>query len=96
MDINKIRQASIPVFKKYKITKASLFGSVARGEDKHKSDIDFLISPAHGTTLFDIAGMKIDLEEQLGRQVDLVTYGSINPFIKSQVLDKQMVVYEKR
>lgn len=96
MNIHQIKQVTDPVFKKHKITKASLFGSAARGEMKSGSDIDFLINPAQGTTLFDMAGIKVDLESSLGRPVDIVTYGGISPFLREQILNNQKVIYEKR
>ena len=96
MNINQIKQVTDPVFKKHKITKASLFGSAVRGEIKSESDIDFLINPAQGTTLFDMVGIKVDLENSLGRPVDIVTYGGISPFLREQILKNQKVIYEKR
>ncbi len=83
----------IPVLKKYGVSRASLFGSVARGEENKKSDIDLLIEPAKGTTLFDMAGMQIDLQNSLKKSVDLVTYGSVNPMLKNRILRDEKVIY---
>ena len=79
--------------KKYGVSRASLFGSVARGEENKKSDIDLLIEPAKGTTLFDMAGMQIDLQNSLKKSVDLVTYGSVNPMLKNRILRDEKVIY---
>lgn len=84
----------IPILKKYGVSRASLFGSVARGEENVKSDIDLLIEPAKGTTLFDMAGIQIDLQKSLKKSVDLVTYGSINPMLKDQILRDEKVIYQ--
>jgi predicted nucleotidyltransferase len=50
-----------------------VFGSIARGEDTEKSDIDFLVDALPGTTLFDLGGMQDDLERLLGLPVHLLT-----------------------
>ncbi|WP_419921393.1 nucleotidyltransferase family protein [Candidatus Poriferisodalis sp.] len=50
----------------------ALVGSVARGDDAERSDYDFLVDFDEGVTLFDIGGLKADLEELLGAEVDVV------------------------
>ena len=50
----------------------ALVGSVARGDDNDGSDYDFLVDFDQGVTLFDIGGLKADLEELLGAEVDVV------------------------
>jgi predicted nucleotidyltransferase/catechol 2,3-dioxygenase-like lactoylglutathione lyase family enzyme len=49
-----------------------VFGSVARGEARPDSDVDFLVDLAPERTLFDLGGLIGDLEEALGRRVDVV------------------------
>ncbi len=68
------------------VTRAGIFGSFARGEAGETSDVDLLIEVPRGTTLLDMAGLGIELEEALGRSVDLVTYGSINPRMRERIL----------
>ncbi|MEK7522229.1 MAG: nucleotidyltransferase family protein [Patescibacteria group bacterium] len=92
--MDKITMKIIPILKKYGVSRASLFGSMARGEDNNQSDIDILIEPASGTTLFDMAGIQIDLQKSLKKSVDLVTYGSINPMLKDQILRDEKVIYQ--
>ena len=50
-----------------------VFGSVLRGEDKDGSDLDLLVDPLPGVTLFDLGGLQVELEEMLGVPVDLLT-----------------------
>ena len=50
----------------------ALVGSVARGDDGAGSDYDFLVDFSEGVTLFDIGGLKADLEDLLGAEVDVV------------------------
>ena len=83
----------INILQGYKVKKAALFGSYARGDNNEKSDIDILIEPANGTTLFDMAGMQIDLQDSLKKSVDVVTYGSINPMLKDKILKDEKVIY---
>lgn len=94
--IDKYKVKIVPILKKYGVNRASLFGSVVRGEDTKKSDVDIVINPASGTTLFDMAGMQIDLQNSLKRPVDLVTYDSINPKLRDFILKDEKVIYEKK
>ncbi|TAL63400.1 MAG: hypothetical protein EPN85_00145 [Bacteroidetes bacterium] len=86
MDIQAIITSSLPVLKKYNVKKAALFGSVVRGDAKPTSDIDMLIDPPDHFSLFDLAGLKVDLEEILHRTVDVVEYQSIKPMLKDSIL----------
>jgi predicted nucleotidyltransferase len=52
-----------------------VFGSVARGEARPDSDVDFLVDLEPQRTLFDLSGLILDLEEALGRKVDVVESG---------------------
>lgn len=57
---------------RHRVESISLIGSVARGEDGEDSDIDFLVDFEEGTSLFDVGGLAVDLEEILGEKVDVV------------------------
>ena len=50
----------------------ALVGSVARGDDTDRSDFDFLVDFEDDADLFDVAGLKVDLEDLLGQPVDIV------------------------
>ena len=50
-----------------------VFGSVARGEADEKSDVDFLVEMEPGRSLLDLGGLLMDLQDVLGRNVDVVT-----------------------
>lgn len=96
MTIQSIRKKIIPILKSQRVTKAALFGSVVRGELKKGSDIDLLVSLPRDKTLLDLVGLKLDLEEKLGRKVDVLTYGGLNPRLKDIILNEQKIIYEKR
>lgn len=60
-----------------RVADVKVFGSVARGDDGPDSDIDLLIEPEAGASLFDLAQFEIDLEDLLGRRVDVVSRRSL-------------------
>lgn len=55
----------------------AVFGSVARGEARHDSDIDLLVEAPEGTSSFEFIRFKQLIERVLGRQIDLVDYGGL-------------------
>ncbi len=61
--LKELRKIIIPVLRRNDVIKAGLFGSVARGEDKRKSDIDILIEFKGRKSLFDLASLEIELEK---------------------------------
>ena len=87
--LEKIKQEVLPVLKAAEIKKAALFGSYVRGDNTKQSDIDILVEMPENASLFELAGLKNDLEEKLKKNVDVVTYKSINPLIKDSILNNQ-------
>ena len=65
-----------------------IFGSVARGEAGPGSDVDVLVNLNPGRSLLDIVAIKQDLEDLLGRKVDVVTEAAISPYIREHVLEE--------
>lgn len=63
-----------------------LFGSEARGEAGPDSDVDLLVDMAPGRSLLDLIGMTLDIEDLLGRRVDVVTEGGLNPRLRNKIL----------
>jgi uncharacterized protein len=63
-----------------------VFGSVVHGDDRDGSDLDLLVDAAPGTTLFQMGGLQIELEEALGVPVDLLTPEDLPPNIRERVL----------
>ena len=63
-----------------------VFGSVARGEADAESDIDLLVDVEPGRTLFDLSELLMDLQDLLGRNVDIVTEKGLNSRIRQRVL----------
>ena len=63
-----------------------VFGSVARGEAREDSDIDLLVDVESGRSLLDVVGLWLDLQELLGRKVDLLTEGGVNHHLRDRIL----------
>lgn len=85
-DIRTIIKAATPILKRYNVKRAALFGSVVRGDGTPTSDIDMLIDPPEHFSLFDLAGLTVDLEETLHRPIDVVEYQSIKPLMRDSIL----------
>lgn len=69
-----------------------LFGSVARGEAKSESDVDFLIDVTAETSSWFPIGLIQDLEKLLGRRVDIVTERALNKDLRETVLREAVPV----
>jgi predicted nucleotidyltransferase len=67
-------------------TRIRIFGSVARGHAGPESDVDFLVDLEPGRSLFDLGGLLMDLQDLLGRKVDVVTEKGLHKFIRDRVL----------
>jgi predicted nucleotidyltransferase len=68
------------------ITRLRVFGSVQRGSAGPDSDVDLIADFDVKPDLFDFIGIKLDMEESLGRKVDLFTEQSIDKYIRKRVL----------
>ncbi len=84
-------------FKTQPVLKAWLFGSFARGEQTADSDLDLLVQFDHSTPigLFAYARMRRELEEKLGREVDLVEEGTLRPAIETEARKDMKIIYER-
>jgi predicted nucleotidyltransferase len=80
------REEILEVCARYGACQVRVFGSVARGEADEQSDIDFLVELEPGRTLLDLGGLQYDLEQLLGRRVDVVTERGLKPRIRERVL----------
>ena len=80
------KQAVLDATSRYKATNARVFGSVVRGSDVDGSDLDVLVDPLPGATLFDLGGLQDELQEILGVPVDLLTPGDLPAAVLKSVL----------
>ena len=63
-----------------------IFGSVARGEARPDSDVDFLVDMEEGRSLLDLGGLLMDLQDLLHCKVDVVTEKGLRERIRNRVL----------
>ena len=69
-----------------------VFGSVARGEAGPDSDVDFLVEMEAGRSLMDLSRLVLDLEQLLGRRVEVGEPQAIHWYIRDQVLNEAVPI----
>ena len=84
--LDKQRCAVREAVARFRAANPRVFGSVLHGNDADGSDLDLLVDPLPGTTLFDLGGLQVELEELLGVPVDLLTPGDLPATFRAQVL----------
>ncbi len=73
---------------RFKASNPRVFGSVVRGEDRDGSDLDLLVDPLPGATLFDLGGLQAELERRLGVSVDVLTPRDLPVHVRDRVLNE--------
>jgi uncharacterized protein len=93
------RARLISILRAHGVLHASLFGSYARGEqhagnlERPESDLDLVVDLPSGASLFDLSALGLDLEEALGRRVDLVTsLERLHPRVRARVVREGQVL----
>lgn len=90
--IKEIEKKIIPILRKNKVKRAGFFGSHARGEQKKNSDVDILVELDEKLSLYDVIGIKIELEEILKKKVDLVEYDTIRKELRDNILNEEIPI----
>jgi len=80
------REQILAIARKHGVRNIKVFGSVSRGQAHADSDVDFLIEAGPERTPFFPGGLVADLEELLGRRVDVVTEKGLNQYLRDRVL----------
>jgi predicted nucleotidyltransferase len=89
-------EAIAAFYARWRITELALFGSVLRADFGPESDVDVLVAfaPEATHTLLDVVRLRDELEDLLGRRVDLVEARALhNPFLRREILGTRQVVY---
>lgn len=86
----------IDICRQNDVSMIGVFGSMARGEAKQKSDIDLIVRFSKRKSLLALVRLERELSEALGRKVDLLTEGGLSPYLRERILKEMKVVYEKR
>lgn len=88
--------ALIDICRANDVVMVGVFGSTVRGEATPESDIDLLVRFSKPKSLLKLVALERELATVLGKPVDLVTEGSLHPYIRHNVLCDLQVVYEAR
>ena len=85
----KIMETVVPILKRHRVKRASLFGSIVSGNYTDRSDIDILVELDDDLSLLDFINIKLEIEDATKRKVDLVEYATIKPSLKKYILKQQ-------
>ncbi|HIK09171.1 MAG TPA: nucleotidyltransferase family protein [Oscillatoriaceae cyanobacterium M33_DOE_052] len=80
------REEILKIATKHGAYNLRIFGSVARGEERQDSDVDFLVDMESDRNLLDRIGLRQDLEDFLGRKVDVATVKVLRDFCRESIL----------
>jgi predicted nucleotidyltransferase len=85
-ELEQYKKLILPVLERYFIKRAAIFGSFAKGNTNANSDVDLLIEPAKGFTIFKLLKLEQEISSLTNRKVDLVEYDALKPSIRDEVL----------
>ena len=86
-EIKEIIEQHRPELKRqFHVEKIGVFGSYARGTQKKRSDIDFLVTFDQAISLFDHVDLTIYLKELMGCKVDVIPHDNLRPELREYVL----------
>ena len=77
---------------RHDIKRAGMIGSFVRGEATPESDVDIVVELDAEASLLDFIGVKLDLEDALGRRVDLVEYAALKPRLRDRILCEEVPI----
>ncbi|MBQ7520378.1 MAG: nucleotidyltransferase domain-containing protein [Clostridia bacterium] len=92
--VEEIRQIAAPLARQYGIGALYLFGSYARGEARPNSDIDLRVEKGKLTNLLQLGGLYCDLEEKLGKPLDLLTTQMLSPDFLRSIQPEEVLLYD--
>ena len=84
--VRRHRREILEMARRHGAANVRIFGSTVRGDDRPDSDIDLLVDTTEAVSSWFPAGLMLDLQELLGRPIDVVTERGLNPFVRDAVL----------
>lgn len=91
--IDEIRNIVAPIAKAHDVGRICLFGSYARGEATPDSDIDLRVDKGNLKGLFALGALYADLEDGLGKKLDLLTTGSLEQRFLQSIAKEEILIY---
>jgi predicted nucleotidyltransferase len=79
------RKTIVETLLPYGVSRIAVFGSYATGRQQPGSDLDLIISCTHPLGLFTLGGIREELMEKLGVEVDLLTERAVNPLLAGRI-----------
>lgn len=96
MTVQEVKEKIEPILKTSGVEYAGVFGSVARGEAGPDSDVDILVKFQESPTFAGYLALDAGLRDILGREVDLITEGGLNKYLRPEIEKDLQVVYGQR
>lgn len=87
-EVERKRDAILDVAARHGARNVRIFGSVARGDDRPDSDVDFLVDMEADRSLLDLIGLSLELEALLERKVDALTDQSLAPSVRQRIANE--------
>ena len=91
--IDEIKAIVFPIAKAYDVERIYLFGSYARGNATVNSDVDLRVDKGKLKGLFALGALYADLEDGLGKKLDLLTTGSLDQAFLQSIADEEVLIY---
>jgi predicted nucleotidyltransferase len=89
-EIESLAKRIVPILRESGVIEASVFGSFVRGDPRPDSDLDLLVKYEEKVSLFDVSGLKYELEKLLGGKVDLISRDYLKPRLKKSILQESV------
>ncbi len=90
--LEQVAKVILPILKERGVKRAGIFGSAVTGDLHSDSDVDILVEIAPDLGLLDFVQLKLELEEALGRRVDLIEYSAVKPILRERILQEQVSI----
>lgn len=92
MRIDEIKGKILPILDRVGAKRPAIFGSFATGNENDNSDIDILVELPDSFSLLDYIKLKHEIEDVVGRKVDLVEYDALKPMIRDAILNQAVSI----
>jgi uncharacterized protein len=86
------REEIIVIARQHHADNIRLFGSVARGNERLDSDVDFLVDFQPGSTLFDQIALIEELSNKLGRKIDVISSRALNRHLAQKIKQESIAL----